>query len=349
MKKLAIVGLGPATREQAPFDDPTYDIFVFNEAAQADWCKRWDVLLQLHKPEIYTGHNTKNPKHWQWLQEKHNKPIYMQEVDPRVPDSVRYPLEDAIALSGLRYLCSTICYALALAKLQGYERVDIYGIELSRTEYEYQAANYRFWVGYMLGAGVEINLHSGAPLFKSLLYGYEGNFAFGADYFKGRAAELDKAWHTAEDAAKARKQKLEWCAQKNKFNAFPDAMREFQEAMQASGVAAGALAEAERYAVFGDRFADRGGFEYAAAKSQQEGEALKVIAWRTSGMVELIWDSWRNLKTKPAAVRLMQFASLCGEKSYDMGAQLGMYRENVGYLNKYDDMAQANGLVRTEK
>ncbi len=197
--KLAIVGAGPETRELAPFDDLSFDIWTFNEVAGGSpWCRRWDACFQMHKPEIYTAWNRKHEGHWAWLQQEHGKPIWMQAYDDRVPNSMRYPLDEAIALVGYRYLTSTITYALALAAIYGYERVDIYGVEMSYSEYEYQAECYRFWIGFLKGRGVEVNLYSGAKMFEGLLYGYEGNIGFTADYFKARAAELDTQWSAAE-------------------------------------------------------------------------------------------------------------------------------------------------------
>ena len=89
MKTLAIVGSHPATRDNAPWDNHSIDIWVFNEAAREAWVKRWDAVFQLHKPTIYRNPNNRtDPKHWEWLQQVHGKPIYMQAHDPMVPDSI---------------------------------------------------------------------------------------------------------------------------------------------------------------------------------------------------------------------------------------------------------------------
>lgn len=341
--KLAIVGSGTETRHLAPFHDPNFTIWIFNEAATSDWCKRWDACFQMHRPEIYTGHNTKDPNHWRWLQEKHGKPVYMQEVDPRVPDAVRYPLEDAIALTGLRYLTSTIAYALALSKLLGFEQVDVYGVEMSFTEYQYQAECYRFWVGYLKGAGVEVNLYSGQKMFESPLYGYEGNFAFGANHFQQRAAILDVEWQAADKHLQGSLKAINRAIEKGDYNKVPDLVKAYQVAATQCGQCAGALAEAERYSAFGDRFADRGGFEFAAATSQKSGEEKKVLTYHALGKVEYVWNAWAQSKSSQAALQLEALIKLAGQNAYDMGAHLGMYEENVSYVMKYDAMVQANG------
>ena len=101
--------------------------------------------------------------------------IYMQSVDPAVPNSRAYPLEQVAERWGRRMLTSSAAYALALALLQGYRRIEVYGIELSsNTEYSYQLPGWAYWVGLATGAGADIILRSGERQFSAPLYGYEG-------------------------------------------------------------------------------------------------------------------------------------------------------------------------------
>lgn len=350
MRKLAIVGSGSQTRENAPFGDPVFDIWVLNEAANAPWCKRWTACFQMHEPEIYAGHNTKDALHWQWLQKQHGKPIYMQEVDTRVPDSVQYPLAQAVDLAGMTYLSSTIALACALSILMSYEQVHFWGVELSVTEYQSQADCIRFWVGFLKGRlGAEnVVLHSGEHLFAAPLYGYDGNYAFGGDYFAMRAAKLDNQWRAADKHAKNMRKAVERAIGDRDYSKVPDLVRSYQESVSACGEIAGALAESERYQGFGDRYADRGGFEFAAASAQRDGEAKRILLYMQLGKVEYIWNAWVQSKTDNAGKQLVQAINSLGQIAQETGAMLGMYRENLEYILKYDAVAQAGGRVLLE-
>jgi hypothetical protein len=346
MNKLAIVGSGQETRNNAPFGDKSFDVWVFNEAAKADWCKRFDASFQMHEPEIYFGHNTKDAGYADWLKAKHGKPVYMQEVDPLVPDSVRYPLEQAQALCGLdRYMGATVCDAIALALIQGYQRIEIWGVEMSYSEYQYQSACYRFWIGVARGRlGAEnVVLHSGKKLFEMPLYGYEGNFVFGEAYFATRANRMGHEWDSIEKHLMNVKKLIEKRIQKREFGALMEAVTEYQEASIKGGELAGAISEADRYRDFAGRFADRGGFEFAAATAQNEGESLKEEMCKTAGKVEYVWNVWRQTNNPAAGQQLLTYIEKLGKQSYDMGARHGIYTENIGYILKYDDVAQANG------
>ena len=350
LKKLAIVGSGTQTRELAPFSDISFDIWVFNEAANSEWCKRWTACFQMHEPDIYKGHNTKDPHHWEWLKQKHGKPIYMQEVDPEIPDSVEYPLIEARELAGVDMFPTTFAYMAALAILQGYEEIRVFGVELSASEYEYQANGYLFWFGFLRGRLGKDNVDSAVlyldkNIFTAPFYGYEGNFSFGKDYFKSRATLHDNEWKASEKNLSNIKKAIEKAIEKCDTGKVQSLVLQYQEAAIKTGELAGAQAEAERYASFGDRYADRGGFEYAAAKSQQDGENKKPLVWHYGGMIEYVWNIWVQTKTIQAANQMSTLIEKMGTSAYDLGAMLGMYKENIAYLLKYDGISKAGGKV----
>jgi hypothetical protein len=353
LKKLAIVGSGPETRELAPFNDPSVDIWVFNEAANSAWCKRWDACFQMHEPDIYQGHNTKDAHHWEWLQQKHGKPVYMQEVDPLIPDSVRYPLEDAKALAGVQMFPTTFAYMAAFAIMQGYEQIGFWGVELSASEYQYQANGYLFWFGFLRGRlGAEnvdsAVLHVGKNIFEVPLYGYEGNYAFGVEYFAERVRLLDNQWNAANKSAMNIRKAIERAIERSDCNKVPDLVKSYQASIMECGEYAGALAEAERYQTFGSRYADRGGFESTAARAQMDGEAKRVLMWTALGKAEYIWNVWNQSKSAAAGNQLITAINQVGELAQETGAILGMYHENISYINKYDDAVQAGGAVLLE-
>lgn len=353
MKKLAIVGSGTTTRDGAPWDNPEYDIWVFNEAANAPWCKRWSACFQMHEPEIYSGHNTKDPEHWRWLQQKHFKPIYMQELDPRVPDSVRYPLEDAKALAGVDMFSSTFAYMAALAVLQNYPEIKIFGIEMAASEYAYQIDGYLFWFGFLRGRLGTLNVDNAilfreTNIFKAPYYGYEGNFSIGTEYFTAREKKHDAEWHAAEVNAKNIKKAIERAVDKKEYDDVARLTKEFQAAMLKSGEYAGAQFEAKRYSQFAERYADRREFEYASAEAQRDGELKKPLVWHYGGMAEYVWNVWKQTDNKMAIAQMFDFINQMGEAAYDTGALLGKMNENQVYMVKYDRIIEAGGRVLLE-
>ena len=184
MKKLAIVGAQERTRNNAPFDNPEYDIWVVSNWANAEWAKRVDAVIEVHNQGIYKNH-PKDPAYWYWLQNNETATVYMQYPDKSVPRSVEMPIEELQALTdnlhvlgqSAQVINSSIAFALALAIHLGYEQIDIYGVEMAASsEYRSQQPIFAFWVGYAAGKGIKLNVNCTEGLFIQPLYGYESMY-----------------------------------------------------------------------------------------------------------------------------------------------------------------------------
>jgi hypothetical protein len=204
MKKLAIVGTHPATRGLAPFDDPDYEIWVFNEAipGRADWCKRMpDADFNMHKPEGYQWVGYADKSGWTWLQSNKDVIVWMLETDERVPMGRKYPLDNICKMylsridhgpEQFRYFTSSVCYALALALYQNYKDVTIYGVEMETSaEYVYQRDGISLWIGIATQHGVTVHLPESCALMSAPLYGYdEETSMIGSEQFEDRCNQL---------------------------------------------------------------------------------------------------------------------------------------------------------------
>ena len=182
-KKVAFVGAEEHTRNNAPWDDESFDIWLVNEWAMESWVKRYTASIDIHWDFIYPDPQyDRGNGYWEWLQKPRGKPVYMQKKDPSVPDSVEYPLKaiNKKFLSTLTYegrpvrnFRTSVSYAIALALYQNYEQIDIYGVELTGIEYKGQKSNFSFWIGVATGLGVKVDLHCSQDSFVAPLYGYE--------------------------------------------------------------------------------------------------------------------------------------------------------------------------------
>lgn len=178
--KVAILGFAESWKT-APFDDPTVDVFGLNELWK--YVPRWNLWCELHdaetlgvtKRDLSDG---EQKRHLQWLSTTHGdgKRIFMQPAfcDGRFPNAEPYPLEQMCGLFG-RYFTSSIGYMVALALVQGYEWIGLYGIDLaSDIEYQQQRANAEYLVGIARGLGRTVVIADTSAICKAgHLYGYE--------------------------------------------------------------------------------------------------------------------------------------------------------------------------------
>jgi len=355
MNKLAIVGTHSATRDQGPFNDPTYDIWVFNEAPQALWCKRWDAVFQLHKPEVYTSENNfVNKEHWDWLQQDHGhkKTVFMQERDERVPCSTRYPLDEIrmmFAAAKMGQFTSTGSMAIALGLYLGYDEIELWGVDLSsNTEYAYQQDGFLFWCGVAFGMiGDGFKLHCALQHFTNRVYGYEGETQIDREYFSKRA-ELFQAQARAEDnRLRKMTDRISACMLDHKHEDFPDLIKDAQEAAIAAGEAHGSLQEAQSFAERTDPIS-RQQFERRGATAQRDLAELQTNMDKEFGKVEYVFNMWfSNAYNYSALQQLRVFVSKLLSYAATFGGNQGVANENYRYMNEYDSRVQAAGGERT--
>ena len=350
-KRLAIVGSHPATRANAPWHDESFEVWLFNEAAmKPEVYKRWDAVLQIHKEEVYASlTNWVNKDHWEWLQQDHgpDKRIWMQDVDPRVPNSVRYPLEEVLALVPYHYLRSSPAIALALAIYLGYQEIWLYGSELtSSTEYAYQATNYAFWIGFAHGRGIDLHLECWQSEFhEQPLYGYEGEPQIDREYYRARFAEHETAVRHNKKLLAGLKSKLEDAMLRAEFEKVGELSLELEGAAMVTGESLGAMGEAERYAAREDMIS-RQEFEKVSAKAQIAGDKGQKDAAHAGGKCEYVWNVWKQTGNLQALQQLRMFLKEKTDHTYETGRQLGIFRENLMYMGEYDRRVTALGGER---
>jgi hypothetical protein len=349
-RTVAIVGSHPATRELAPYDDPSIEIWLFNEAAQKpEVYKRWDKLVQIHLPEVYSSlSNWVNQSHWDWLQQDHgdSKTIWMQDVDPRVPNSRRYPLEDILAMTPRHYLRSSPAMALALAIHEGYKKIMLFGSELtSNTEYTYQATNLAYWIGFADGRGTELDLRCWQSEFDQLIYGYEGELQLDRSHYLARFDLLKAAWSNYDKAMKRTQESLNTAMLDNDYAMVSNLILGLDDVAIKAGEAFGAMSEAGAYSQRED-IISRQEFEKRAAKAQQEADKLRSDKDHEGGKVEYVYNVWLAHKNIQALQQLREFVKAKTQYALDMGIQAGIYHENMDYLSEYDRLLQAAGGVR---
>jgi len=189
---VCIIGSYRADKCKFDFERSDCDVWVFNEAISNHTYPRADAVFQIHPEPIWRNPQNRNdPGHYAWLKSQIEIPVYMQEVYPDVPASVKYPLEDVKALTRMEehFLSSSVAQATGLAILQGYKRIEIWNVAMeSNTEYQYQREGVAFWNGFARGRG--ITLFFEVPTFQCPVYGYDAMVALEYSAIENRLAEI---------------------------------------------------------------------------------------------------------------------------------------------------------------
>lgn len=177
-EKVAICGFAPTSKDLAPFQDPTVEIWGCNELY--NYIPRIDVLFEIHDREEWGENFGSNhgPKHVEWMR-KTKTPIYMTKHYDDIPTSIPWPLEPMKTRFG-DYFTNTITYMIILAIAMEYKWIGLFGIDMAHiTEYGGQRPSCEFYLGWAFGLGEArgwptVYIPKESDLMKTtMLYGYD--------------------------------------------------------------------------------------------------------------------------------------------------------------------------------
>jgi hypothetical protein len=122
-------------------------------------------------------------------------PIYMQERNPEIPMSVRFPKEKIMAEFG-SYFTNSISWEIAMAIMEGFKKIYLFGIDMAtHSEYHYERPSVEYFLGWAKGRGIDIMIPQKSDLLKTLwLYPYEDSAPFRTKC-TARKEELQKRSH----------------------------------------------------------------------------------------------------------------------------------------------------------
>lgn len=169
-KKVAIVGFASNTLHLVPWNDPEFEIWSMNQGYM-HCVRRTDRHFEMHMPEATA--DVRDPNYLAWLAQC-PIPVYMIQTYDHIPNSVRFPIEDAIHFAGRDYFTSSVAFMMAIAGLENFSEVHLYGINLAiGDEYFYEKPCAEWWIGKLEGLGTRVYVPSASSLLKQYRrYGY---------------------------------------------------------------------------------------------------------------------------------------------------------------------------------
>ena len=166
-RRVAIIGTGPG-REGAPYLEDDWCVWALNEIRQPTFTRHWE----LHPRRVQSAHDFR-------ALAAIRQPCYV--LDPaewgpgEVPSPARYPLARVQEAGMRRYFSCTFAYQVALAVLEGFEELGLWGVQLhlgSPRERLVERRCVDYWLGYAEGRGLRVSQDSGLA-WQPHLYGYD--------------------------------------------------------------------------------------------------------------------------------------------------------------------------------
>ena len=173
MKTVCIVGMAPTTAHLFVHEPMGVEVWGLNQGHAlftSEAMTRFTRWFQVHPYEEMAARQRPELGHLEWLKGA-NIPVYMEEVHPDIPASVRYPYEEVCQTIGGNYMTSEPAFMLALAIHEKFDLIKVYGIDLDcEREWSYERACFEYLLGFAMGRGLKLWLPKGCPLLKGPLY-----------------------------------------------------------------------------------------------------------------------------------------------------------------------------------
>ena len=175
MRQVAIVGLAPSTHDDAPFDDPRWE--VWGLPWDEDRWPYFDRYFEIHPLDLLRKPEARRRSGYEDRLKTLSAPLYMQTTYNDIPNAVRYPIERVVECLALDYFNSSISYLMALAITEGANRIGIWGVDMDdvkstpgdpshMSEFAYQRPNMEYLIGFARGKGIEVYIPPESSLVK---------------------------------------------------------------------------------------------------------------------------------------------------------------------------------------
>ena len=182
VRKVGLLGSHGASLKWCPWSDPSWELWG-HASARHCYRREPDLYFDLHRRECRTE-RPRASTYVKWLA-KNTVPIMMQEHDPAVPASLRYPREQILLEYGgiRRYFKNHLAWMIALAFARDVTHIGLWGINYGHdTEYAIQRGSAEYWLGRAEERGIHLMLPDACTLLAEPagLYGYESHDERGA-------------------------------------------------------------------------------------------------------------------------------------------------------------------------
>lgn len=167
MKTVRIYGTARNVRE-SPGATPGVEVWLSNSPTTVGMrCPRalevWTRWFNLHSKEHILG--TYPSGYYYYQHKSQGRPIYLQKVQEDLPNSVAFPRKEIQARFATpkgpnRYFTCSVCWLIALAIYEGFERIELWGFELRDTKpgsaFAWERPCVAYWIKQAQDAGVDV-------------------------------------------------------------------------------------------------------------------------------------------------------------------------------------------------
>jgi hypothetical protein len=175
--KVAILGTAPSSRDKAPYNDPSWQIWSCSPGNMG--VPRVDVWFEIHNNLLLPENISYGGPYIEWLKQQ-KFPIYMQD-NSLVPNAIALPKDELVGMFGKYFFTSSFAWMMAMAMKMGASEIALFGVDMaSKNEYILQRPGGHYFMQLAATRGIRVTVPFESDLAQHPgLYGYDQNTPFG--------------------------------------------------------------------------------------------------------------------------------------------------------------------------
>ena len=176
--KVALIGTAPSSRMLAPYNDPTWKIWVCSPGNMGT-VPRVDTWFELHANLMWPECRSYGEPYLNWLRQQ-TFPLYMQD-QTFCPNAMTFPKDEMVKEFGKYFFTSSFAWMMAFAITQGAKEIAWFGIDMaSKDEYILQRPGGYFFMNEAARRGIKVSIPYESDMMQPPpLYGYSETTPFG--------------------------------------------------------------------------------------------------------------------------------------------------------------------------
>lgn len=176
--KVAIIGTAPSSRDKAPYNDPTWEIWVCSPG-NMNAVPRVSAWFEVHNNLLLPENISYGGPYIEWLR-KQTFPVYMQDQS-LVPNAIALPKDELVGMFGKYFFTSSFAWMMAMAIKMGASEIALFGVDMaSKNEYILQRPGGHYFMQLAASRGIKVSVPFESDLAQyPPLYGFDQNTPFG--------------------------------------------------------------------------------------------------------------------------------------------------------------------------
>jgi hypothetical protein len=160
IKAVTLIGFGPSSKNQMQAAGEIWSLNNCYDALKPEAYRICTRIFEMHKLEKRMKEKGRDGKPHLWHLDqagKEGRRIILHEKSDQITNSESYPLLDVIAKTGVDWFAGSPCYMLALAVMEGYSHIRIFGLDQMDWEHMLQRECFAGWCMYAIGRGIQMS------------------------------------------------------------------------------------------------------------------------------------------------------------------------------------------------